>query len=379
MIRTREFYEKLEYNSPENGGLAPYATKSDTAVRARPEAWDQYSTAFAADSEIIEDLQSFKSLKRKTQVFFSPASEILGTRLTHTLEVVAVAVKISAALGLNIELTKAMALGHDLGHTPFGHSGEKALNILSPAGFKHYEHSVRVATIIEDANLTTQVLAGMRSHSLGAGGFANIKEHETPESAVIELCDKIASTPQDFKDLLKMQAISVEQIPTDPLEALNIDINKTGDFTETFSKAYKDMAVHSVIENSIISDNGNKIKVKIGDAAKFITSELRSFLYEKFTSVRSLELRDEAAKEVAEMVYSFYMKHPDRLEKSALHISMANRNPAGYKMYLEQTSREAQACDAFAFLSDKEVEALCFDINRRSAAKILSFLAQSHN
>src|SRR5215203_1903669 len=165
--------EQLEQREREI--LAPQAAKSgDTKGRLRPEQEDAIRPAFQRDRDRIIHSKAFRRLKHKTQVFFAPAGDHYRTRLTHTLEVSQIARTIAKVLQLHEELTEAIALGHDLGHTPFGHAGERIIDRLMPGGFNHYEQSLRVVDVLENdrkgLNLTWEVRDGIAKHSKGKSG-----------------------------------------------------------------------------------------------------------------------------------------------------------------------------------------------------------------
>ena len=166
--------EQLEQRERET--LAPQAARSaETRGRLRPEAEDPIRPAFQRDRDRVIHCKAFRRLKHKTQVFFAPTGDHYRTRLTHTLEVSQIARSISKVLRLNEELTEAIALGHDLGHTPFGHAGERVLQSLVPGGFNHYEQSLRIVDVLEDnregLNLTWEVRDGIARHSKGKSGM----------------------------------------------------------------------------------------------------------------------------------------------------------------------------------------------------------------
>ena len=177
-IREQLELRELEY-------LSPYATKSSQSLgRKRPEPECDIRPVFQRDRDRILHSKSFRRLKQKTQVFLSPEGDHYRTRLTHTLEVSQNARTIAKALRLNEDLVEAMSLGHDLGHTPFGHAGERALNRVCPSGFQHNEQSVRVVEYIEKdgkgLNLTREVIDGIRCHqTAGAVSYTHLRAHET--------------------------------------------------------------------------------------------------------------------------------------------------------------------------------------------------------
>src|SRR5216117_2967299 len=168
-----EVRRRLE--AEEQARLSPFAAKSDQAGgRLRPEAEDPMRPAYQRDRDRIIHCKAFRRLKHKTQVFFAPSGDHYRTRLTHTLEVSQIARSIAKVLRLNEELTEAIALGHDLGHTPFGHAGERVIDQLMPGGFNHYEQSLRIVDVLENdgagLNLTWEVRDGIAKHSKGKSG-----------------------------------------------------------------------------------------------------------------------------------------------------------------------------------------------------------------
>ena len=174
--------------------ISPYGMLCEnTRGRQRPEEECPVRTAYQRDRDRIIHCTAFRRLKHKTQVFLSPDSDHYRTRLTHTLEVSQIARTIAMALSLNETLTEAIALGHDLGHTPFGHAGERALNEVFPEGFKHYEQSLRVADVIENMNLTYEVRNGILCHTRG-------EEACTLEGRIVKLADRIAYINHDIDD-----------------------------------------------------------------------------------------------------------------------------------------------------------------------------------
>jgi len=202
----------------ERATLSPHATLSEnTRGRARPEAECPLRTAFQRDRDRIIHSKAFRRLKQKTQVFLSPEGDHYRTRLTHTLEVSQIARTMARALRFNEDLTEAIALGHDLGHTPFGHAGERALNALNPGGFKHYSQSVRVVQHLEKdrqgLNLTAEVLDGLDRHT--GGEWA-----ETPEGRLVRYADRIAYINHDIEDALSAGVLREEDLPARLVQGL---------------------------------------------------------------------------------------------------------------------------------------------------------------
>lgn len=219
--------EQLEQR--ERQTLAARAAKStDTRGRLRPEPEDDIRPAFQRDRDRIIHCKAFRRLKHKTQVFFSPAGDHYRTRLTHTLEVAQIARTISRALALNEELTEAIALGHDLGHTPFGHQGEHVLDGLMPGGFSHYKQSLRIVDVLErdgmGLNLTWEVRDGIAKHSKGKRG-APIgpdvpNQAATLEGQVARLADLVAYVNHDIDDATRAGILTEDALPAGPMATL---------------------------------------------------------------------------------------------------------------------------------------------------------------
>ena len=212
-MTVREETQRLEEEM-----LAPCAALSaKTRGRARPEEECVLRTPYQRDRDRVIHCKSFRRLKHKTQVFLSPEGDHYRTRLTHTLEVSQIARTIARALRLNEDLTEAVALAHDLGHTPFGHAGERALNALMPGGFRHFEQSVRVVDRLEKEgrglNLTYEVRNGILCHTTGL-------EAETAEGRIIRWADKIAYINHDIDDAIRAGVLCEAEIPRDITEAL---------------------------------------------------------------------------------------------------------------------------------------------------------------
>ncbi len=208
----RERIEELEKQT-----LSPYATLSTSSRgRVREEEECDIRTAFQRDRDRVIHAKAFRRLKHKTQVFLAPEGDHYRTRLTHTLEVSQIARTIAKALFLNEDLTEAIALGHDLGHTPFGHTGENALNALCPQGFHHNEQSLRVVNILErkgGLNLTFEVRDGILCHT-------GEKAPQTPEGKIVRMADRIAYINHDIDDAIRAKVISEDDIPKEYAEVL---------------------------------------------------------------------------------------------------------------------------------------------------------------
>ena len=226
-VMTLSIRQQLEQR--ERDILAPQASKSaDSKGRVRREDEDPIRPAFQRDRDRIIHTKAFRRLKHKTQVFFSPAGDHYRTRLTHTLEVAQIARTIAKVLRLHEELTEAIALGHDLGHTPFGHAGERIIDSLMPGGFSHYEQSLRIVDKLENdgqgLNLTWEVRDGIAKHSKGKSGapvgMAPGLRASTAEGQIMRVADLIAYVNHDIDDAVRAGLIQVQDLPKEPIEVL---------------------------------------------------------------------------------------------------------------------------------------------------------------
>jgi len=224
MSTIREDLERREREA-----LAPQAARSvETRGRLRPEPEDDFRPAFQRDRDRILHSKAFRRLKHKTQVFFAPTGDHYRTRLTHTLEVSQIARTMAKALALNEELTEAIALGHDLGHTPFGHQGERVLARLMPGGFEHYEQSLRIVDLLErdgdGLNLTWEVRDGIGKHSKGKRGSpvgpdVPVKA-STLEGQIARVADLVAYVNHDIDDAVRAGVLKEQDLPAGPLVVL---------------------------------------------------------------------------------------------------------------------------------------------------------------
>jgi dGTPase len=219
--------EQLE--AREREVLAPQAARSaESRGRLRPEPEDDVRPAFQRDRDRIIHCKAFRRLKHKTQVFFAPTGDHYRTRLTHTLEVSQIARTIAKVLRLHEELTEAIALGHDLGHTPFGHAGERVIDSLMPGGFNHYEQSLRIVDVLENdgkgLNLSWEVRDGIAKHSKGKSGApvgmsASLRA-STVEGQIMRVADLIAYVNHDIDDATRAGIMRAEDLPQDLVQAL---------------------------------------------------------------------------------------------------------------------------------------------------------------
>src|SRR6186713_1567526 len=219
--------EQLE--AREREVLAPQAAKSgDSRGRLRPEGEDSVRPAFQRDRDRIIHCKAFRRLKHKTQVFFAPTGDHYRTRLTHTLEVAQISRTIAKVLQLHEELTEAIALGHDLGHTPFGHAGERVLDDLIPGGFNHYQQSLRIVDVLENdragLNLTWEVRDGIAKHSKGKRGAPvgadPSKRSATLEGQIMRVADLIAYVNHDIDDAQRAGILKAGDLPADAVALL---------------------------------------------------------------------------------------------------------------------------------------------------------------
>jgi len=293
-------------------GLSPHAVKSRLSRgRLRPEEPCPVRTAFQRDRDRIIHSKAFRRLKHKTQVFIAPQGDHYVTRLTHTLEVSQIARTISRALNLNEDLTEAIALGHDLGHTPFGHVGEDVLNEVYHQGFRHNEQSLRVVDLLENdgqgLNLTWEVRDGIVNHAktrvevLGRDwGKVN-----TLEGEVCKLADTVAYINHDIDDAIRAGIITEDDLPPSAIAVLG----------RSRSQRINTM-VCDVIEcswavrgDAVIASPAIAMSPGIVEA----TNALREFLFDRVYNLRATEKEAERAREVIRLLYKYFNEHEDGL------------------------------------------------------------------
>lgn len=292
----REEIENLEKKT-----LSPYAQLSSKSKgRVCPEKECDVRTIFQRDRDRIIYSKAFRRLKHKTQVFISPEGDHYRTRLTHTLEVSQIARTIARSLRLNEDLTEAIALGHDLGHTPFGHTGENVLDELCPHGFKHNEQSLRVVDVLEKEtglNLSFEVRDGIKNHT---GDVIP----QTLEGQIIRFADRIAYINHDIDDAIRGGIISEESLPKECVKVLG---NKP-------SERINNMIVN-IIEHS--RDSGT---VKMSEEFQQAKDELRSYMF-KNVYVGSKAKKDEMkAQNIIRELYKYIKGNPDFLSEEAVRM-----------------------------------------------------------
>lgn len=282
--------------------LSPHATfAADSRGRAEPEEQDPFRTDFQRDRDRIIHAKSFRRLKRKTQVFLAPAGDHYRTRLTHTLEVMQIARTVARALFLNEDLTEAIAMGHDLGHTPFGHAGEFVLNEVFEEGFAHYEQSLRVVDKIErraggvGLNLTWEVRDGILHHSRGKGLLLGLEAAgpATREGLVMSLADAIAYVSHDIDDAVRAGVISESDLPAAALKRLGPS-----------TSARIETMVLGIIEGSRDGEIGMLPDVREAMA------ELRAYLYGEVYPSEIIDSEIRKAKRLLRELYLSLIENP---------------------------------------------------------------------
>lgn len=314
MHTIREEYEKQEYSY-----LSEWAFKSaESKGRQIPEEKCTLRTDFCRDRDRIIHSKAFRRLKHKTQVFILADNDHFRTRLTHTLEVSQIARTICRALRLNEDLAEAIAMGHDLGHTPFGHSGERALDSLNPKGFRHYEQSLRVADVLEKdgrgMNLTFEVRDGILNHS-GSNTAC------TMEGAVIKYADRFAYINHDIDDALRAGVITKEDLPPALVYSLG------GRHSQRIDSLINDIVIQSK-KNGYISMTP-QMEEDMLSLRKFMFSEV----YEK------LAVKDYQPYMVIEKIYKHFYSNPAKL-------------PSEFKRLLADWDTDTVVCDYISCMTD---------------------------
>jgi dGTPase len=284
--------------------LSPFAQKSNrTRGRLKEETECNIRPAFQHDRDRITHSKSFRRLKHKTQVFLSPAGDHYRTRLTHTLEVSQIARTIARALALNEDLVEAIALGHDLGHTPFGHAGEDVLNRIHAGGFRHYEQSLRVVDTLEKngqgLNLTMEVRDGILRHSKGKGEIiikGGTDKPLTKEAEVVRISDIIAYINHDIDDATRGNVITENDLPQDSREFLGHNTSKR-----------IDSMVRGVIYETLPV---NDLPIIFGEELEYHIVKLRDFLYERVYDSEIVHSDFIKCSRIIEDLYTYFLKTP---------------------------------------------------------------------
>lgn len=287
--------------------------------RLMPEEACGIRTCFQRDIDRITHSKSFRRLKHKTQVFLQPEGDHYRTRLTHTLEVSRLARTVARALTLNEDLAEAIALGHDLGHTPFGHAGERALNRIFPGGFKHYEQSLRVVDILErdgrGLNLCYETRMGILHHTHGA-------PDDTLEAVAVRLCDRIAYINHDLDDSIRAGILTEEQVP----EIIHRNCGMRN--SERINSILTDL-----IRNS---GNGQlKMSPKMQETFDFF----HAFMYSDVYTNPQAKGEESKVDGILSRLYDYYVQNPDKL-------------PEDFRPVIEREGRERAACDYISGMTD---------------------------
>ena len=323
MSTIRESLELWEKES-----LSEYATLSmNSKGRLKEEPQCDIRPVFQRDRDRILHSKSFRRLKDKTQVFLTPEGDHYRTRLTHTLEVSQNARTIAKALRLNEDLVEAIALGHDLGHTPFGHAGERALDEICPLGFDHSKQSLRMVDVLEKdglgLNLTMEVRDGILNHQTSGSPF-------TLEGKIVRLSDKIAYIHHDMDDAIRGGILTEDDVPISIREVIGYT---TGERLDHF--------IHDTVTFS-----GGKNDILMSDEVWKAMKELREFMFERVYMNPDVKSEERKAESLMKTLYEYYLKHLDRLPKE--YLQMINMGE----------SRDRVACDYVASMTDRYAIAL---------------------
>lgn len=318
-MNIREKWEKIEELT-----LSQYAAHSkDSMGRERFEDQCDMRTVYQRDRDRIIHCKAFRRLKHKTQVFLAPAGDHYRTRLTHTLEVSQIARSIARALSLNEDLAEAIALGHDLGHTPFGHAGERALNEVCSLGFAHYKQSVRVVEILEKdgqgLNLTKEVRDGILNHRTSGNPC-------TLEGKVVRLSDKIAYINHDIDDAIRGGILAEEDIPTEFTSVLG-----------TTTKTRLDGLIRDIVEHSVDKDD-----IFMSPDVEKAMKGLRAYMFESVYKNPVAKGQESKAESMVKSLYDYYLNHRDML-------------PQEFTYLIEELGEEPErvVCDYISGMSDQ--------------------------
>ena len=318
-MNIREEQEKREHLI-----FSPYASFSDESRgRDRDEEPCPMRTIYQRDRDRIIHCKTFRRLKHKTQVFLAPEGDHYRTRLTHTLEVAQIARSIARALNLNEDLTEAIALGHDLGHTPFGHAGERTLNSLCPMGFAHYKQSIRVVEFLEKdgqgLNLTWEVRDGILNHRTSGNP-------STLEGKAVRLSDKIAYINHDIDDGIRAGILKESDIPSEYTDVLG---NST---KERLNTMISDIIMNSIGKNNLV----------MSEPVRKAMTELRKFMFESLYLNPTAKSEEAKADKLITELYRYYVANTDKL-------------PDTYKRFITEFDErpEQVVCDYIAGMSDQ--------------------------
>ena len=311
---------RIEREQLEHLLIGPYGVLSEnTRGRLHPEPECDIRPCFQRDIDRITHSKSFRRLKHKTQVFLQPEGDHYRTRLTHTLEVTRLARTVARALRLNEDLAEAIGLGHDLGHTPFGHAGERALNAIYPGGFKHYEQSLRVVDVLEKdgegLNLCYETRMGILNHTHGA-------PDDTREATAVRLCDRIAYINHDLDDSIRAGILRAEDVP----ERIRLKCGERN--SERINSLITDL-----IENS--TDGVLKMSEEMAETFRFFHSYMFSDVYTNPVA----KSEEDKVQGILEKLYETYVKKPELL-------------PEELRAIADREGRERAAVDYISGMTD---------------------------
>ncbi|HHV11194.1 MAG TPA: deoxyguanosinetriphosphate triphosphohydrolase [Clostridiales bacterium] len=318
-MNIREMLEKREHEI-----LSPFAAFSDESMgRDREEAPCDIRPVYQRDRDRILHSKAFRRLKHKTQVFLAPEGDHYRTRLTHTLEVAQIARTIAKALLLNEDLTEAIALGHDLGHTPFGHAGERALDRICSLGFEHHLQSIRVVEFLENhgkgLNLSKEVRDGIKNHQTEG-------EPSTLEGKIVRLSDKIAYINHDIDDAIRGQIIREEDIPREYTDILGHNLGER-----------LDNLIHDIVAGS-----RDKNDIVMSPEIEEAMLRLREYMFQSVYMNKKAKGQEEQAERLLEELFLYYKKHGQYLpEEFRLRVDQVGEPP------------ERIICDYIAGMTDR--------------------------
>ncbi len=329
----REELEQLERDT-----LSPYAAlSSESAGRDREEPQDDIRPVYERDRDRIIHCKAFRRLKHKTQVFIAPEGDHYRTRLTHTLEVSQIARTIARALRLNEDLTEAIALGHDLGHTPFGHAGESVLNELCVGGFSHVEQSVRVVEVLEKdgqgLNLTKEVRDGIRNHRTSG-------HPHTLEGQAVRFADKIAYINHDIDDAIRAGLFREEELPAE--------------YTAVLGHSVKER-LNTMIRGVIFASQGQPT-LSMAAEVQSAMQGMRKWMFDNVYTSGEAKREEWKVHDMIALLFRFYMQHPDRMAEEYMQMLSAGlerarrESPADAKA--EEMAKQRVVCDYIAGMTD---------------------------
>ena len=309
-----------ETEAIERQTLSRYATLSENSLgRRTPLEDDPIRPCFQRDRDRILHCKAFRRLKQKTQVFLSPEGDLYRTRLTHTLEVSQIARTIARALRLNEDLTEAISLAHDLGHTPFGHAGERALDKLTPGGFKHYMQSLRVVDKLEKdgqgLNLTWEVRNGIVTHTKGRWAA-------TPEGRIVRMADQIAYVNHDIEDAVRAGVLDPATLPKDCTAVLG---------------QTKSARITTMI-NSILAHSDGDVAVGAEENEAFLA--LRDFMYATVYVDKTAKAEEQKVDKVIGELYEYYLAHVDQMSNFYVQLAYQDDPERAVTDYISGMSDE---------------------------------------